>query len=145
MIEVLIVIALIGVLSGAFLVLVNPKAQLQKARDSQRKSNLRQIQSSLEVYRADCGEYPASLGSKITSSVPPCSSPNVTYMQTVPKDPKTGNSYYYCTTAGLCASSTSLYSLYACIENISDPESLPSPPAALGCPSGSEYIKYSNP
>lgn len=146
LIEILIVVALIGVLSAAFIILINPKAQLQKARDSQRKSHLRQNQSALEVYRADCGAYPTpvsnSLGSSLTAS---CNGPLVTYMQAVPVDPKTRNSYYYCTTAGLCASSTNLYSLYACIENTSDPESSPNPPAALGCPSGSEYIRYSNP
>ncbi len=144
LIEVLIVIGLIGILSAAFLVLVNPKAQLEKARDSQRRSHLRQIQSALEVYRADCGAYPDSLGTSLTAS---CNSSSVTYMQTVPTDPSTGSSYYYCTTAGLCASSTSLYSLYACIENASDTgDSLDGPPLSLGCPSGtSKYIKYSNP
>ncbi len=144
LIEVLIVIGLIGILSAAFLVLVNPKAQLEKARDSQRRSHLRQIQSALEVYRADCGAYPDSLGTSLTAS---CNSSSVTYMQTVPTDPSTGSSYYYCTTAGLCASSTSLYSLYACIENVSDTgDSLDGPPLSLGCPSGtSKYIKYSNP
>lgn len=150
LIEVLIVVAIIGVLSASFLILINPQRQLQKSRDSQRRSHLRQIQSALEVYRADCGAYPIPSSNSVPSplvSAVSCTGAAATYMQSVPTDPKTKNLYYYCTTTGLCASTSSLYSLYACIENASDTgDSLDGPPSSLGCPSGTlKYIKYSNP
>lgn len=31
---------------------------LKNARDAQRKSNLKQVQTALELYRKDCGQYP---------------------------------------------------------------------------------------
>lgn len=139
LIEVLIVIALIGILSGTFLVLINPKVQLEKARDSQRKSHLRQIQSALEVYRADCGVYPApasnSLGSSLTAS---CNGSSVTYMQAVPVDPETSTAYYYCTSScpGVPAGRSYLYSIYACLEN----DEGEGPPYVAGCTR--DYIRY---
>lgn len=59
LIELLIVIAIIGVL--ATLLMVNFIGVRQRARDAQRKSDLRQIQSALEIYRSDQGSYPASI------------------------------------------------------------------------------------
>lgn len=144
LIEILIVVAIIGVLSAGFIILIDPQRHLQKARDSQRKSDLRQIQSAIEVYRADCGEYPSSpLGSSLTAS---CNGPSVTYMQIVPRDPKTNRAYYYCTASCPGVPASALYTIYACIENTSDPDGTSGSIPALGCPSGTtKYIKYSNP
>lgn len=113
LIELLVVISIIAVLSA--LLMANFVGIRQRGRDAQRKSDLRQIQSALELYRADQGSYPNTL--------PNCGGtfedPNatITYMTSVPCDPlSSSNSYTY-------ASDGSTYSLYACLENGGDSES----------------------
>src|SRR5437588_640087 len=59
LIELLVVIAIIGIL--ATIVMVNVLSVRSRARDTQRKSDIRQIQSALELYRADQGSYPNGL------------------------------------------------------------------------------------
>src|SRR3990167_9460895 len=56
LIELLVVIAIVGLMSG-FLV-ANFIGIKQRARDGQRKSDLRQIQAALELYRSDNASYP---------------------------------------------------------------------------------------
>ena len=111
LIELLIVIAIIGVLAA--LLMVNFVGVRQRARDAQRKSDLRQIQSSLEIYRADNSSYPASL--------PACGSVfllnGTTYMQKIPCDPLNTGNYIYTYLAG---SGNTTYTLYACLENVND-------------------------
>jgi len=110
LIELLIVIAIIGILAGLIINFV-PNAQ-KKARDAQRKSDLRQIQSAFEIYRSDLGSYPASISCGGTISG---GSPAVTYMQKIPCDPNNSGLYVYSYTV-----SGSTYSLFACLENVND-------------------------
>ena len=111
LIELLIVVAIIGILGS--LLMANFIGIRQRARDVQRKSDLRQIQSALEIYRADLGSYP------ITASFPACGSaltggsPLSTYMQKIPCDPLATPAYSY-------TSSGTTYTLLACLENLSD-------------------------
>lgn len=58
LIEILVVIAIIGVLSAAVLVAVNPVKRAGKARDAQRKSDMSQVKTALEVYFVTNGQYP---------------------------------------------------------------------------------------
>ncbi|QQG40699.1 MAG: prepilin-type N-terminal cleavage/methylation domain-containing protein [Candidatus Levyibacteriota bacterium] len=58
LIELLVVIAILGILTAGILVVVNPIDQIQRARDTQRKQELAQIQRALEVYYNDNGTYP---------------------------------------------------------------------------------------
>jgi type II secretion system protein G len=60
LIELLVVIAIIGLL--ATIVLVSLNTARAKARDTRRKSDIRQIMLALEMYYSDKGEYPASGG-----------------------------------------------------------------------------------
>ncbi len=60
LIELLIVILVIGALSGVLLGVVNSSGVRQKARDSQRKSDLKRIQTALELYFVDFRSYPIS-------------------------------------------------------------------------------------
>lgn len=112
LIELLIVIAIISILSA--ILMVNFVGIRQRARDAQRKSDLRQIQSALELFRADHGCYPYT-GCII--AFPTCGSAlaynGFTYMQKIPCDPA-GSSYIYNNTNG------NTYSLTACLENQSD-------------------------
>lgn len=107
LIELLIVIAIIGVL--ATLLMVNFIGVRQRARDAQRKSDLRQMQSALELYRADNNIYPSS-------PLPNCGQPlaanGTTYMTSIPCDPLGGNYYY--------SSNGTTYTIIACLENAND-------------------------
>jgi type II secretion system protein G len=111
-IELLIVIAIIGILAA--LLLSNFIGIRQRSRDAQRKADLRQIQAALEIYRSDQGEYP------VTLSFPDCGDPlenedGSVYMQKVPCDPlNSGESVYTYDSGGV------EYSLYACLENVND-------------------------
>lgn len=110
LIELLIVIAIVGILMA--LLTVNFVGVRQRSRDAQRKSDLRQIQSALEIYRADQSGYPSTLAS--------CGSAfsylgRTTYMEKIPCDPQSGASYTY-TYDGV----TSTYTISGCLENGSD-------------------------
>ncbi len=108
LLELLIVIVIIGIL--AVLIIPNLAAGPQKARDAQRKSDLRNIKTSLEEFYNDSNGYPAA-----TSELGAGANP---YMKNVPVDPKGGAAYTY-TQAG-CAGSPSVctsYTLDATLEN----------------------------
>src|SRR3989344_4950771 len=61
LIELLIVIALLGILSTSVLVAVNPTKRASQARDAQRKTQLSQIKNALEAYLAVKGSYPSTV------------------------------------------------------------------------------------
>jgi general secretion pathway protein G len=111
LIELLVVIAIIGILSG--LLLPNFMGARERARDTQRKSDLKQIQKAFEMYRQDQSppSYPSSLpavGSEFSYNG------NI-YMNKFPTDPSPGKQYYY------TVNNTNLtYTLCACLENQSD-------------------------
>ncbi|MFC1756149.1 type II secretion system protein [Patescibacteria group bacterium] len=60
LIELLIVITVIGALSGILLGVINSSGIRAKARDSQRKADLKRMQTALELYFADFRSYPIS-------------------------------------------------------------------------------------
>lgn len=144
LIELLVVISVIAVLSG-FMV-VNFSDARKKAKDTQRKADLRQIQAALELIRADHNCYPFTGSCNFTWS---CGGPLTiganTYMKKIPCDPA-GTSYYNNGVYGLTANGTS-YILSACLENANDmgPDTTNiaqphSDPAGVGrCPSGRFY------
>ena len=111
LIELLVVIAIIGILSS--LIIVNFANVRKNARDTQRKSDLRQMQVALENYRADQGIYPLSMVSCGQSFTNDGSNGSVVYMQKVPCDPSSGQSYTFSGTG-------TIYSLMACLENTRD-------------------------
>jgi general secretion pathway protein G len=109
LIELLVVIVIIGLLTS--LGVVNYMSARARARDAQRKSNLQQIQSALELYRSDQHAYPASLpacGSSLTDA-----GNTTTYLKKIPCDPGSSGSYSY-TLIG------SSYNLVGCLENTND-------------------------
>ena|SRR5256885_14295713 len=93
LIEVLVVIAIIGVLAAAVIAALNPITQIRKATDARRKSDLAQIQRGFELYYNDNQKYPtaASLpwGAKWQSAS------GAVYMPLLPKDPGSGKTYAY--------------------------------------------------
>jgi len=60
LIELLVVLGILGILATVLLVAINPSAQLQKANDAHRKSDLETLQRALELYYQDKGSYPPS-------------------------------------------------------------------------------------
>lgn len=144
LLELLIVISLVGILAVVLIIVLNPLTQFKKARDSQRRTAIKELQNSLEQYYNDNGSYPTTGGSFWSSE--PNNDPEVdsshtadwipglspTYISTLPKDPLGGNStfpYAGCATykkAYLYRSDGAEYALFAycSIESIStvDPQ-----------------------
>ena len=117
LIELLVVIAIISSLSA--LLLPNYMSTRERARDSQRKSDLRQFQKALELYKDSQSPitYPVALptpgncwssGAGCTGSI---------YMNKTPGDPSPLKSYKY-----ILGVDTLTYTLCACLENIADPD-----------------------
>ncbi|MBW7960444.1 prepilin-type N-terminal cleavage/methylation domain-containing protein [Patescibacteria group bacterium] len=131
LIELIVVIAIIGMLSA--LLLPNFMSARERARDSQRKSDLTQIQKALEMYSQDQAlpGYPAQLpeaGTKFSYNG------NV-YMNKFPTDPSPGKIYYYQT-------SDLNYTLCACLENAADPDRITGAACSscTACANGPCYI-----
>ncbi|KKQ98742.1 MAG: Type II secretion system protein G [Candidatus Woesebacteria bacterium GW2011_GWB1_39_12] len=93
-IELLIVMVIIAILAGLSIFAMG--GARESARDARRKADLEQIRSGLELYKADCNVYPASLGTSLTGdgSTPSCLAAN-TYIQDVPTDPTSDAAYAY--------------------------------------------------
>lgn len=142
LIELLIVIGIIGILVG--LLTVNYVNQRQRARDTERKTDLGQIQSALEFHRSDRFTYPTVLkncpaGPGANSLMAPdCSAGSTVYMEDVPEDPLTGINYIY-------QSVGDVYCLRACLENDQDPDrdpptaTFPNCPGLTSCATGFPY------
>lgn len=108
LIELLVVISIIGILVG--LSLFGIEKTRGSSRDARRKADLEQIRSALEIYRSDCGRYPATLSSPLkgTKTTSPCSTSD-TYIDPLPVDPTVATQKYSYkmltqTTYILCAS-----------------------------------------
>lgn len=124
LIELLVVIAIIGLLAG--LVLVNVAGIRERARDSQRKSDLNQIKNSLTMYHNDYSDYPLTGAGGTLRVCNPASDigwgsafvcGTMTYMKLLPADPSPVNSYHYAQMAN-----GQDFCLWATLENVSDSE-----------------------
>lgn len=117
LIELLVVIAIIGLLSTLAVVALG--SARQKARDSKRLSDLKQVQTALELYYTDNNSYPAGtatlgetgaqcLGTNGFNSTGACN--GTIYMGLVPKEPTPGAEGYAYTGA------TTTFSITAVLE-----------------------------
>jgi general secretion pathway protein G len=146
LIELLVVMFIIGIL--ATLLMSNLAGFRERARDARRKSDLRQIESSLALYYSIYREYPASSEGKIIG----CNEPPVAcdwgnrwsrgenvLMKQLPQDPlydptvEGSPTYYYEKT------DTESFYLKATLENASDKD-ITSSQARCGKGTGTEYI-----
>lgn len=118
LIELLVVVAIISALSA--MLLPNFMAARQRARDSQRKSDLRSIQKAMELFMQNQSAPIYPVASPVpaqawTSSV----GTGTTYMNKFPFDPGsiTPTPYYY-----TVDNNTLNYTWCACLENSADPD-----------------------
>ena len=117
LIELLIVIAIIGVLAATFALLINPGAQLAKARDIQRKSDLKQYESLLESFaNKNNGFYPGRNGAAVPAATTLCTDLAISGCPKDPNDP-TGVYYYQSdTNSGVTPANAVRYTLRATLE-----------------------------
>ena len=124
LIELLVVISIIGLLST--LLLANFNSMRSRARDAERESDLRNIQTALRLYYNDFNKYPKSASDgKISgcgSGTSDCTwggsfsvSGRDPYMSILPGDPSSDRVYVY-----YQGDDTDTYTLQACLENKSN-------------------------
>jgi prepilin-type N-terminal cleavage/methylation domain-containing protein len=65
LLEILLVIATIGILAAIVIIAINPNKQLAQARDAQRRSDINTIYKASEQYLIDNGIYPSSVNSNL--------------------------------------------------------------------------------
>lgn len=108
LVELLIVMSIIGVLvtivGGGF------RSSQFRGRDAQRKSDLKQVASALELYYSDYGKYPDTItwGAEFSDT-------KTVFMKKLPVDPVSSQSYYYRT-----FETNQKYQLFARLENLQD-------------------------
>ncbi len=110
--ELLVVMAVMGVMATIVVALINPVTQQQRAYDARRKSDLSQIQKALELYYNDYGQYPASGTFTFGSAWG-------TYMSNVPNDPTSSTKTYF---YWVNTSNYQSYALYAALDISTDPQ-----------------------
>ncbi|OGM03933.1 hypothetical protein A3E15_00330 [Candidatus Woesebacteria bacterium RIFCSPHIGHO2_12_FULL_42_9] len=131
LIELLVVISIIGLL--ATLLVANFNAARARARDAQRKSDVRNIQTALRLYYNDTKRYPCEETPGTPSRIRACSVNancgavnvcswdgswaigSITYMTKLPGDPSTSRPPYRYNQID-----NDNYTLEACLENESD-------------------------
>jgi prepilin-type N-terminal cleavage/methylation domain-containing protein len=110
LLEILLVVGIISILAGIVIVAINPSKQLAAARNTERRSDLRQISNAIQQFYIDHGYYPASSTDYATTLVDICdtgstSSPSgidctdlvdlselvPTYITAIPTDPQVSN------------------------------------------------------
>jgi prepilin-type N-terminal cleavage/methylation domain-containing protein len=93
LIEMLAVIAIIGILTS--IALPNLSGSREKARDSERVTELNQIALGLELYYNACRTYPSALTLTIDEGCPSGSGITLgTFLKSIPTEPVTGHDAY---------------------------------------------------
>lgn len=138
LLELLIVIVIIGIL--ALLIIPNISSAPKKARDTQRKTDLRAAQKALEEYFVSNQAYPTSASATdITTALAALSTGSAPPLKTIPTDPKNVDpfKYLYTSTDG------QTYTLTACLENGGD-TSTGTTAGVNGCTTKSFQLQQNN-
>lgn len=138
LLELLIVVGIVGILS--VFVMSNVSGYRVRTRDAQRKVDLRQVQSALEMYRADDGTYPASFTfpASCTSATQFKDAGGTVFLNKVPCDPVNSAPYVYTYTY-----TGTGYQLVSCLEN--DQDNQKDGTTATGCSSAAGSYTLTNP
>lgn len=125
LVELLVTIAVSSIIITVGITALNPGKQISRGNDAKRKADLLSIQTALERYYADNGDYPP-IGSTTwctqlssTEFTDVKNSLETEYMNKVPQDPKfagTDKDYFY------WHYGSGRYRLYAVLENTDDPD-----------------------
>lgn len=131
LVELLVVMAILSVLVAVTLTAF--RSSQAKGRDAQRKSDLKQMASSLELFYSDYGKYPSDAGGVIDGcpyspsggSGTACgwgsgqfTDGKTVYFKVVPKDPASGANYFY---RVVDSGTSQKFQLFAYLENTQDP------------------------
>lgn len=139
--ELLITIAIIGIIATLTIIAINPQKRFASARDAERKAGLRQIATNLALYDLDHGVYPSPCGRYSADS---CDSYNdeeewvpdlksQSYVKTMPIDPINNGfvsvygdhlSYFYISEDYNGAEPGEHFILGTWLEDTGDPETL---------------------
>lgn len=125
LVELLVVMTIISLLAA--LIAGNYRNTRYKANDAKRKSDLKQVSNSLELFYSDYGFYPTGNANGEVVGCPysttPCtwgtgqfSSGATIYLSAVPKDPTSSQKYYY----RVFGSNNQKFQLFAKLENLAD-------------------------
>lgn len=140
LIELLVVISIIGILLG--LSVFGLQGARTSARDAKRKADLEQIRSGLEIYKADCNNYPLTAqvvgGAALVGASGISGCTGNTYISQVPADILSPTRTYAYTSAGTS------YTLCAALEQAPTPTMAPNP-ACGSCGSSSCNYRVINP
>ncbi|MDP4020971.1 MAG: prepilin-type N-terminal cleavage/methylation domain-containing protein [Candidatus Adlerbacteria bacterium] len=93
LVELLVVISIIGILSG--IVIAGLDGARQSARDAKRIADIKNIQLSLALYYTDNGHYPCSIYSNPSGAACLPAFYQTTYMGQTPSGPGGSSDYYF--------------------------------------------------
>lgn len=117
LIELLVVISIIGVLAS--LALVSFAGSQKQARDTQRKNDLKQYQTSLENFANNNGSlYPSRTGDNIPAATTLCADLGLSGCPADPKDGATYSYYYQSNGSDAGAVDATRYLLYTTLESL---------------------------
>jgi len=105
LIEMMIVVAIIGILAGVLINVININRIQARSRNSRRIGDVKSIQTAMELYFSNFRVYPPDADN--TGWVPPATVLTEEYMASVPVDPKNGE-----TPAVVCFGDGTTYGYY---------------------------------
>lgn len=94
LIELLIVVMVIGSLTGVLISVIDVRGLQGKARDAERVSDLKQIQTALELYFSENRSYPLTVWVEVTGSGFLSSNLTPDFISKIPSDPLAGSTPY---------------------------------------------------
>ena len=124
LVEILIAVAIIGLLAAGALTSGAYRAQIYKARDGKRRSDLKKMQNILEDYYNDNNQYPEASAITCGASLSP-------YLGMIPCEPQKEESYLY-----LFCNDGQAYLMFTNLDYEGDP-AIASGDCAGGCEVGS--------
>ncbi|MFM2414508.1 MAG: hypothetical protein RI911_201 [Candidatus Parcubacteria bacterium] len=107
LIEVMVVIAIIGTLSGTLFAYMNNSRN--RAKDSRRLADIQTIMKALELYQNENKQYPGTASTVYVSGTGTCAGSyatigsvlNTSFISNIPRDPTSGQCYFYIPDTGM--------------------------------------------